>query len=196
MAAIGLWFAALVPLHPNILHGDLAQEVLDDGLWQLTHAVMFGVGIAGVFAAAGIVSLLGAGRRGSIILGVTIVSGVATSAAGLLEATAFPLVARRAPELIAFDGPLFSSSLFRAMTGPWLLFPLCLAALGALAYRSEPYRRAGATLALSGVGFFVLGMWFVPIVGPLSSVAFGAALLWWAAILWRVTPAVAADPSR
>ncbi|MDP1795096.1 MAG: hypothetical protein Q8K63_13255 [Acidimicrobiales bacterium] len=186
-AVIGLWFGVLVPLHPNILDGPVAEAVLADGEWRLTHTAMFFVGIAGVFGGAGFVALHRNrfGRIGSLVLVATIFTGFATAGAGLLEATALPLLAKENPALIAWDGPLFSAPLFRALTGPWLLFPLCLAALGALAYRDGAHRNAGLALGASGVVFFGPGMWFVPIAGLISCVLFGAALWWWALILWR-----------
>ncbi len=195
-AVIGIWFLALVPLHPNILDGDLAGAVRGDRFWQLSHAVMFLVGIAGVVLVARIIPTLNAGRIGTAVLVTTILAGFSTSAAGAMEATLFPLVARNRPELIAYDGPLFTSPLFRALTGPWLLFPVCLAALGALVYRVGTQRNAGVALAAGGVSFFAFGMWFVPVVGLLSCEVLGAALLWWAAILFGPTPAGAAGPSR
>ncbi len=189
LVLIGVWFGVLVPFHPNILKGHFADAVLDDGLWRLTHAAMFLVGIAGVFASAGMVALHGRrfGRVGSVVLMATIVTGFSTAAAGALEATALPLLAKEAPQLIDFDGPLFTAPLFRALTGPWLFYPLCLGALGLLAYRDATHRTAGGALSLSSVAFFALGMWFVPVVGPISCVAFGGTLAWWAAILWRAT---------
>ncbi len=184
--AMALWFAVLVPLHPNILSGDIADAVHGSGTWRLTHATMFMVGIASVFAAGGIVSVHGArfGRSGQVLLAVTIVSAFATAAAGVLEATVFPLLARTSPDTIAFDGPLVTSNLFRALTGPWLLLPLEFAFFGLLARRAGDHVNAGGALALTGVLFFAFGMWFVPVIGPISCVLFGLALVWWGRILW------------
>lgn len=193
---MGLWFGALVPFHPNILKGHIAEDILGDGMWTLTHAAMFLVGVAGVFAAAGLVAVHNGrlGQRGSVALVATVVASFATAAAGAVEATALPLLAKQSADLVTFDGPMFGAPLFRAITGPWLFLPLCLAGFGWLAFREGTYRNAGAALAVGGATFFALGMWFVPVVGVLSCVALGAALLWWAAILWRATDA--AGPSR
>jgi hypothetical protein len=125
------------------------------------------------------------GRAGDVALAVMLVSAVATAAAGLLEATVFPLLAHTQPDAIAFDGPIFTAPLFRALSGPWLLFPFVFAALGALAWRAGDHLGAGRALAVTGVGFFAFGMWFVPVVGVLSSLALGVVLLWWGVILWR-----------
>lgn len=189
--AMGLWFAVLVPLHPNILSGDVADAVRGSGTWRLTHATMFVVGIASVFAAAGLVSLHGSrmGSAGQVVLAVTIVCAFATAAAGAIEATAVPLLARTLPDTIAFDGPLFTSPLFRALTGPWLLLPLDFAFLGLRARRLGDHRTAGGALAVTGVLFFVFGMWFVPVAGPISCALFGAALAWWGQILWSASHA-------
>lgn len=170
---IGLWFLILVPLHPNILRGDVADVVLDNGLWKLTHVVMVLVGVASIGVALRLTD--------GWLLALTIVSGVATAIAGGVEATAFPLLAASSPESLSFDGGLFRSPLFVAITGPWLLLPLCLSAVG---WRATAFdQRARTAIAASGLAFFVFGMWFVPIVGPLSTVVFGAVLLWWGWLL-------------
>jgi len=183
---MGLWFAVLVPIHPNILSGEVADAVRDSGTWRLTHAAMFVVGIAAMFAAAGTVAVHEPrfGRLGLVVLGVTIVSAFATAATGSLEATVFPLLARTSPETISYDGPLFTSPLFRALNGPWLLLPLDFAMLGLLARRAGDFVAPGTALAATGVLFFAFGMWFVPLIGPASAVAFGGALLWWGWVLW------------
>lgn len=187
---MGLWFAVLVPLHPNVLHGELADAVRGSGTWRLTHAAMFGVGVASVFAAAGIVAFHRQrfGRIGQIALVVTVLSAFAAAAAGAIEATVFPLLARSSPGTIAFDGPLLSSPLFRALTGPWLLLPLAFAFFGLLARRAGNHVAAGTSLAITGVLFSVFGMWFVPVLGPVSCVAFGAVLMWWGWIVWGDQP--------
>jgi hypothetical protein len=119
-----------------------------------------------------------------MVLAITILSAFATAATGALEATVFPLLARTSPGTIAFDGPLFTAPLFRALTGAWLLLPLDLAFLGWLARRAGDHVAAGGALAASGVAFFAFGMWFAPVVGPISCVLFGLALMWWGRILW------------
>jgi hypothetical protein len=184
---VGVWFAVLVPPHPDIVRHDVAHGVLASGTWRLAHAWMFLTGIAGIGAAAGIVAVHGRrlGRAGDVALAVMLVSAVATSAAGLLEAAVFPFLARTQPDAIAFDGPIFTAPLFRALSGPWLLFPLVFAALGWLATRAGDYAAAGSALAATGIGFFALGMWFVPFAGVASSVALGGVLCWWGVILWR-----------
>ena len=58
-------------------------------------------------------------------------------------------------------------------------------------WRARPIDRSGATcrpaLAITGVAFFGLGnVVRARSSGPITCVAFGASLLWWAAILWRV----------
>jgi hypothetical protein len=184
---VGVWFAVLVPPHPDIVRHDVAHSVLASGTWRLTHAWMFLTGMAAIIAAAGIVGVHGArfGRAGNIALAAMLVSATATAATGLLEATVFPFLAHAQPEALAFDGPIFTAPLFRTLSGPWLLFPLLFAELGWLARRAGAYPTAGSALAITGIGFFALGMWFVPIVGAVSSIALGLALGWWGLILWR-----------
>lgn len=198
LAFAGLWFGALVPFHPNILTGSVARDVLDDPLWRVSHTAMFLTGLGSIFGAAALLSVLRgrAGRVEALLLGTTVLAGVSAAATGLVEAAAFPLLAERAPDVLTFDSQLFLSPWFALLSGPWLLLPLCLAAFGALAYRSGAHRNAGAALAVSGVAFFGPGMWFVPVIGPITCVAFGAALVWWAAIVWRASPADEADLSR
>ena len=104
-------------------------------------------------------------------------------ARGGVEATAFPLLAESDPAALSFDSGMFRAPQFVLLTGLWLLLPLCFAAIGWLA---RPTLGQPATaLAASGVAFFAFGMWFVPVVGPISSVAFGVVLLWCALSLWR-----------
>ena len=182
----GLWFGALVPFHPNILRDDVAHAVLTNRTWQVTHIAMYVVGLAGVLAACGVVAAHGdrLGRVGQVALAVTVLGAVVTAGTGMLESTVFPEVARRSPELVDFNGPIFTDPLFRALSGPWMLFPAGFIALGVLAYRDGAFRRAGAALAVSALAFMAFGMWFVPWVGPASGVAFGAVLVWWGALLW------------
>lgn len=187
----GLWFGALVPFHPNILQDDVAHAVLTNRTWQITHIAMYVVGLAGVLAACGVVAAHDdrLGRAGQAALAVTVLGAVVTAGTGLLEAAVFPEVARRTPELIAFDGPIFTDPLFRILSGPWMLFPAGFVAFGILAYRDGAFGHAGAALAAAALGFMLFGMWFVPVIGPASGVVFGAVLVWWGWLVGRLGPA-------
>jgi hypothetical protein len=183
----GLWFGALVPFHPDILRDDVADAVLTSSTWQVTHIAMYFVGLLGVLAACGVVAAHDdrLGRVGQAALAVTVLGAIVTAGTGLLEAAVFPEIARRTPDALDFNGPIFTDPVFRALATPWMLFPAGFIALGVLAYRDGAFGRAGAALAAAALGFMLFGMWFVPVVGPVSGVVFGAVLVWWGGLVWR-----------
>jgi hypothetical protein len=195
LVIVGAWFALLVPWHPNIVTDDVAHIVLTDDLWVVTHVAMYVVGVVGVLAACGVVAVHGdrLGRVGQATLAVTVFGAIVTAGTGVLEAAVFPEIARRAPETLDFDGPLFTDPLFRVMDVPWMLFPAGLVGLGVLAHRDGAFGRAGAALAAAALGFMLFGLWFVPVIGQVSDVVFGVVLTWWGVIVWRAAPATLAD---
>ena len=187
MVASGLALAAVVPLHPSIL-GDreIAAVVLDTGAWQAIHIGLAVSAILGLFGAAGIVAAHEGrmGRLGQRALVAIIVGTTTTACVVYLEATAFPAVARRVPELVDLHGPIVGSLLLRATAAPAVGYPLGFAALGMAAARASDHRRAGLALTWSALAFAVGEGLFVPVLGLLSTVAFSTVLVWWGWLLW------------
>jgi hypothetical protein len=181
----GMLVATAAP-HPSII-GDrrVAEVVLSTGTWRLMHfAVLVGC-VAAAFGVVGLVAMFDGrlGRVGDLALAAAIVGLFVTASTMAIEATVFPEIARRVPEVIDFDGPIFGSVWLRALGSFAGGFQLGLAALGLLAYREGTHRRAAVALIVGPVGFLALGLWFVPYVGPASTVAFGASMCWWGWIL-------------
>lgn len=192
LAVSGLLLAASTPLHPNILDGrDLADIVQTTTAWRAVHAAWVVSSLLNIFGAAGIVAAHRGrlGRSGQAGLVITIVGATATAYLMFLELVAFPPIARDAPELLGdlFDrhGPLFGSPLALALSALAVGLPAGFVVLGLAAARCGIHTRAGVALAASTVAFEALAVGFVPILGPLSAVAFGAVLSWWGWLLWR-----------
>lgn len=184
----GLLVAAGTPGHPSIFARPVAEVVHEFGPWTLLHLLAVGAVVLALFGAAGVLAVHEGtlGRLGSAALVVEVVGVVATAALASAEAIVFPVLADRAPALLALDGPLLSSPLFLGMGVLALGWPLGLALLGLAAARSGVYGRSpGILLAVSGPLFLALAGPFVPVAGALSAVVFGVAQLWWALLLWR-----------
>jgi hypothetical protein len=191
----GALFTTATP-HPSIL-GDrsVAEVVVATGGWAAMHyAVLVGC-ICGVFGVGGIVAVHGGrlGRAGDVALFFTIVGLVVSAGVMAVEAALFPEVARRAPEVLAIDGPVLGLWPLRIAASTAAGLPLGMAALGWLAYRDGAYRGPGIALAASGVGWVLIAGPFVPYVYPFATALFGAAIAWWGYVLWRSGVAVEAD---
>lgn len=192
LAMSGLLLAASTPLHPNILGGrDLAEIVQTTSAWRAVHVAWVVSALLNIFGAAGIVAAHRGrlGRSGQAGLAMTIVGATATAYLMFLEVVAFPPVARDAPQLLGdlFDrhGPMFGSPLILALTALAVALPIGFATLGVAATRCGIHARAGAALVTGTVAFEAFAVGFVPVLGPLSAVAFGAVLAWWGVLLWR-----------
>jgi hypothetical protein len=187
LVAAGLLVMLATP-HPSII-GDrsVAEVVLATGTWRLMH---YAVAVAAIGAAIGVIGLVGSynGRLGPLAypaLIATTVGSIVTAAIMVMEAVMFPLVASRAPDLIAFDGPVIGSWWLRAGGSLAGGLEFGLMALGLMAYREGTHRGAGAALVVGPLSYVALGVWFVPYLGPLSTVMFGAVVVWWGVIVWR-----------
>lgn len=193
LALGGVATASLMPWHPSIFDRPIADAVHEAGAWDLIH-------VAGVLApplallgAAGIVAAHQGrlGRLGAIGLLLSLLGTIGAGALAV-EAVAFPVLAKRAPELLALDGPLVTSWPMLALGVLTIGWPLGLSLIGAAALRARLFPATAATvLAASGPAFLALGGPFVPIAGILAGFVFGGAQLWWAYLLWRT----AAQPS-
>lgn len=191
LAVSGVLLAVSTPMHPNILDGrDLAEIVGETASWRAIHLAWVVSSLLNIFGAAGIVALHRGrlGRLGQAALAVTIVGATTTAYLMFLEAAAFPLVAHDAPELLGDllnrDGPLLGSPLLSALSALAAGLPVGFVALGVAAARCGIHARAGAALAASIVAFETLAIFFVPVLGPVAAVAFGAVLSWWGWLLW------------
>jgi hypothetical protein len=118
-AAICLGFSALLvavtlPWHPSIFAYPVDEVVRGFAAWTALHAIATLALILAVVGASGLVAVHDGrlGRLGSLGLIITVVGSVgATSVLGI-EAIVFPILAERAPELLALDGPPLTSPLF------------------------------------------------------------------------------------
>lgn len=156
--------------------------------WTLLHAVAVAAVMLGLCGAVGLVAAHSGrlGRLGQVGLIVEVVGVVMTAALAANEAIVFPVLADRAPTLLAIDGPLLRSPLFIGAGVLALGWPLGLALLGLAAARPRVFDRPpGILLAVSGPLFLGLEGPFVPIAGALSAVLFGGAQMWWGWLLWR-----------
>jgi hypothetical protein len=196
LAVSGLVVAAGTPWHPNIFDRPVDQVVREFGAWTFLHAIAVVTVVLALFGAAGLVAAHRGrlGRLGQAGLIVEVVGVVMTAALSATEAIVFPVLADRAPTLLAVDGPLLSSPLFIGAGVLALGWPLGLALLGLAAARSGVFGRPpGILLAISGPLFLGLEGPFVPVAGALSAVLFGIAQIWWALLMWR--SAVGPEPT-
>lgn len=195
LALSGLVVATGTPWHPSIFDRPIDDVVRGFGAWTLLHTVAVVAVILALFGAAGVVAVHDGrlGRLGQAGLIVTVVGVVLTAALAATEAIVFPVLADRAPTLLAIDGPLLRSPLFIGMGLLALGWPLGLALIGLAAARSQVFeRKPGVLLAVSGPLFLGLEGPFVPIAGAVSAALFGIAQMWWGWLMWRS----AAMPSR
>jgi len=184
----GLVVAAGTPWHPDIFARPVDQVVRGFGAWTLLHVMAVATVILTLFGAVGLVAAHRGrlGRLGYVGLIVEVVGVAMTAALATIEAIVFPVLADRAPTLLAIDGPLLGSPLFIGAGVLALGWPLGLALLGVAAARAPVFpRSAGVVLAVSGPLFLGLEGPFVPVVGPASAVLFGVAQMWWCVLLWR-----------
>jgi hypothetical protein len=188
IAASGLIVAALLPLHPSIFDRPVAEVVGDTPLWAFIHLIGVVAFPLAVVGAAGIVAAHGErmGRLGLIGLAVTLFGTAGTMAVAGLEAISFPELAARDPEVVAIDGPIFTSWQFWVLGAIAAGWPLGLSLVGLATARAGGFpRAAGVLLALAGPLFMALAGPFVPVADPLASLLFGGVQVWWGVLLWR-----------
>jgi len=184
--AAGLLLLFGVP-HPDVFESTFAAAALDTPLWVPMHAaatvavVLTLVGLTGLYATRA--DRLG--RTGAVGFALAVPGLVMTACVAYAEAFLLPVIARTTPEVFAWDGPVVTSSLVRATTGLALLWLVGLFLLGLALWRSGVVpRAAAATLAISAVAFTVFAGPFVPVLGPLSILAFAAGYVWVGAAMW------------
>jgi hypothetical protein len=196
----GLLVATLLPLHPNILDRPVGQVVRDTAVWEPLHLLGMLVFVGSLVGAAGVVAVHGGalGRLGRLGLVVTLAGSYAGVALFAVEGTVFPALARQAPALLDFDGPLAASAPLIGLGIVTGGSPLGLALLGIAAARAAIFpRTAGVLLAVSAVAYPAFAGPFVPIADVLAEVFFGVVQIFWAVLVWRAASApsaAAADP--
>jgi hypothetical protein len=178
----GLLMLPVLPVlwHPNIFDTGFVTPSLEP-LWAAGHAAGLLVVVLTLLALAGTAARLGSrtGRLGATGMVLAVVGLVATAALAAVEAFAFPVLAREAPELLDIDGPLLGSLTIRAMGGVALLWFLGLALVGLATERSGVFPRGPeALLAAGAVAFAAFEGPFVPVLGQLAVVLFAAAQAW------------------
>lgn len=183
----GAAWAIGTPLHPTIFDGDVAGVVHRTESWQLIHLLVMTGSVAAIFGVTGIVASHQGrlGRRGQVVLAVTVVGAVVMAAAMFMEAFAFPVLAVHAPHLLELDGPLLGSILVRGVVAVGGAYSMGLIALGVLTARSDVAPAAGRALTATTAAFVILGLPFVPVAGLLATWAFALTHLWWSWVLWH-----------
>lgn len=195
----GVSLIAVTFSHPSILDRSVSDVVLESAAWWVpVHLAGLVVSVLTVLGAAGLVAAHGdrMGRLGRAGLVVTLVGACCTGSLAAVEAVVFPVLAERVPDLLRLDGPLLASWPF-AVIGVaalgWLLGP---AMIGAAAARCSVFpRAAGVLLAVSSVLFLALEGPFVPVLGLLAGVLFGAVLIWWGWLLGNAPSGPSRMPS-
>jgi hypothetical protein len=177
-------------VHPDVFATTLADASLGTPFWVPMHAAITAAliltltGVSGLYASR-------AERLGALgLLGFTLaVPGLVIAACGIYaEAFLLPAIAVDSPELLAWDGPVLTSWTVRTTAGLALLWPVGLFLLVLACWRSRLIPRAAAVaLCCSMLAFALFAGPFVPIFGPLSTVAFAAAHVGVGIALWTGT---------
>ncbi len=124
------------------------------------------------------------GRLGVMGLVGSVVGLVAAAGLSAVEALVFPPLARVAPELLAFDGPIAGSWWFRALGGLALLWLLGSVLLGiAVGQAGVLPRGRGALFATGAFPFAAFAGPFVPVLEIVGIVLLAVAHAWLGAAL-------------
>jgi hypothetical protein len=183
--AAGVLLLSTAP-HPDVFDSTFAQAALDTPFWVAMHAALL---VSAVLSVGGLVGLYAAhadrlARLGAVGVAFAVVGLVMAACVFYFEAFLLPVIARHDPELFAWDGPVVASWGVRlgALAGLWLIG---LVMVGFALSRSDVVPRAAAwTLAVTAAAFALLEGPFVPVLGPLSTLAFAAGHVWVGAALW------------
>ena len=127
------------------------------------------------------------GRLGAAGFALAVVGLLVAACVFYFEAFLLPVFARHDPALFAWDGPVMGSWGLRlsALAGLWIVGLVILGI--ALARSGVVPRAAGLTLAFSAAAFAVFLGPFVPVLGPLSTLAWAVGHVWVGAALWTGT---------
>ncbi len=177
-----------VIVHPDIFQTTLADAALETPLWVPLHA---GLVLAAILSLLGLFGLYAGhadrlGRLGAVGFILAVPGLVMAACLFYWEAFLLPVIAAHAPEVFAWDGPLVTSwaALFSAsLAGLWVVG---LALFGLALWRSAVVPAGAAlTLTVSAVAFALLAGPFVPVLGPLSTLAFAGGYVWVGSVLLR-----------
>jgi hypothetical protein len=172
--------------HPDIFETTLADAALRTPLWTSMHVALIAAMILSLFGLLGLYAAhaAGLGRLGAVGFALAVPGLVVAACAFYWEAFLLPVIARESPELFAWDGPIVASWGVRtgALAGLWVI-GFVLLALALWRARVVP-RAAAGTLAGSAVAFALLEGPFVPVVGPMSTLAFASGYAWVGVALW------------
>ena len=193
----GLLLLSTAP-HPDVFETTFAEAALGTPFWVAMHAALLLSAFLSLLGLFGLYGLHGArlGRLGAVGFALAVTGLVVAACVFYFEAFLLPVVARHDPALLAWDGPIIASWGFRlsALAGLWLVG---MVMLGFALSRSGVIPRAAAlTLAVSAAAFALLEGPFVPVVGPLSTVAFAAGYVWVGAALWAGATGQAGNAAR
>ena len=185
LIAAGALLLSTAP-HPDVFESTFAEAALDTPFWAALHAALL---VSAILSVVGLLALFARhagrlGRLGAVGVALAVVGLVIAACVFYFEAFLMPEIARHDPELFAWDGPLVASWGVRlgALAGLWLIG---LVMVGFALARSGGVPRAAAwTLAVTAAAFALLEGPFVPVLGPLSTLAFAAAHAWVGAALW------------
>ncbi|WP_142458662.1 hypothetical protein [Geodermatophilus aquaeductus] len=183
--------------HPDIFEATLAHAALGTGLWVPMHA---GLVVAVILSLVGLLGLYAGhadrlGRVGAVGFALAVPGLVLAACAFYWEAFLLPVIARHAPGTFAWNGPVVGSWAVVASGSLAALWFIGLALLGLALWRSGLVPAGAAlTLAVGAVAFALLAGPFVPVLGPLSVVAFAAGHVWVGAALRAGAARQAADP--
>ena len=202
----GCWVGAGLLLmigvaHPNVFETTFADAALDTPLWVPMHAAATLAAILSLFGLTGLYATRAKqlGRLGAVGFALTVPGLVMTACVAYAEAFLLPVIAADTPEVFGWDGPVMTSRAVRVTTGLALLWLVGLFLLGLALLRSGIVPRpAAATLIGSTLAFIVFAGPFVPVLGPVSTLAFAAAYVSVGAALWTGATARArtAQPPR
>lgn len=196
--AVALWLAgplltAAVLPHPTILEGEVADVVRTTEVWGALHLMAAAGIVLGWWGVTCTVALHRERLRqwAAPIFAVTTIGAFVLSAVMIVEAFTFTLLARHAPETLELDGPIFASWPFRLVASFGGGFLVGLVMLGWALAKLQIWPSPGRALAVTAIAFTVFAGAFVPVVGPLSTVAIAAAAAWVGLLLWRSAPVAA-----
>jgi hypothetical protein len=173
-------------VHPNIFKISFAHAVHGTPLWTPMHASLV---LATTLSLAGLMGLYvpradRLGRLGAVGIVLSVPGSVIAACVFYWEAFLLPVLVRESPELVDLDGPVFASWGVRAgaLAGLWFIG---LVLLGLALWRAgEVPGPAALTLVISAVAFAALEGPFVPVLGPLSTVAVAGGYAWVGVALW------------
>jgi hypothetical protein len=170
-----------------LFEATFADAALDTPLWVPMHAAATVAVVLSLFGLTGLYAGRAErlGRLGAVGFALAVPGLVMTACVAYAEAFLLPVIAADTPEAFGWDGPVVASWAVRATTGLALLWLVGFFLLGLALWRSSVVPRgAAATLAASALAFTLFAGPFVPVLGPLSTLAFAAGYVWVSAALW------------